>query len=127
MTKKVTFGTVWNLGLKLPEVEKTTMYGGSALKVRGRMFACQAVNKSAEPNSLALFVDFDQRDSLIAEDPDTYYVTAHYVNYPCVLVRLSRVQADTLRDLLNAAWRFEISKAKPKPKLRRRRVAVSKK
>jgi hypothetical protein len=37
---------------------------------------------------------------------DTYYLKDHYVNYPCVLVRLSRVRADALRDLIAGAHRF---------------------
>ena len=30
----------------------------------------------------------DQRDALIAEAPDVYYLKPHYEPYPCVLVRL---------------------------------------
>jgi hypothetical protein len=48
-------------------------------------------------------------------------VTDHYVNYPIVLVRLSQLRIDELRDLLHSAWRFVASKksriagsAKPK-------------
>lgn len=70
------------------------------------MFACLAINRSAEPNTLAVCIDFDQRDELIAEQPRTYYLTDHYVNYPCVLVRLSRIREDALRDLLLMGWRF---------------------
>jgi hypothetical protein len=32
------------------------------------------------------------------------------VNYPAVLVRLSRIHPDALRDLLGAAWRFVTAK-----------------
>ena len=104
--KKVSFDMVRELGLALPDVEAGTAYGSPALKVRGKMFACVAINRSAEPDSLAIRVAFDQRDDLIAADPNTYYVTDHYVNYPCVLVRLTRVHPDALRDLLLMAWRF---------------------
>ena len=126
MAKKITFDTVWKLGLEMPEVEKTTTYGASALKLRGQLLACVAINKSAEPNSLMLRIDFDQRDGLLAEDPATYYVTDHYVNYPAVLVRLSRIRQDTLRDLLNGAWRFVMSKTKEKRQSRRRTVVGKK-
>lgn len=51
-------------------------------------------------------VDFDQRAELLAADPKTYYLKDHYVNYPVVLVRLTHVHADTLRDLLLMGWRF---------------------
>jgi hypothetical protein len=43
---------------------------------------------------------------LLAADPDVYYVTDHYLNYTAVLVRLSRVTPDVLRDLLGMAHKF---------------------
>jgi hypothetical protein len=102
----------------LPDVEVTTSWGAPALKVRGKMFVCQAINKSAEPNTLAVRMDFAQRDALIEEDPTTYYLKEHYRDYPCVLVRLSRVHPDALRDLVQGAYRF-VSEAAPKRRARR--------
>jgi hypothetical protein len=64
------------------------------------------VNKQAEPHSLAVRIDFDHRAAMLAEVPAVYYVTEHYVPYPMVLVRMSRINRDALRDLLNAGWRF---------------------
>jgi hypothetical protein len=55
-------------------------------------------------------MDFADRDALIEDDPGTYYLKDHYVGYPCVLVRLSRVHADALRDLVKGAYRFVTSK-----------------
>jgi hypothetical protein len=90
----------------LPDVEVTTAWGASALKVRGKMFACVAINKSAEPNSMVVRMDMAQRDLLIEEEPATYYLTDHYVGYPCVLVRLSRVSPEALGDLIRGAHRL---------------------
>jgi hypothetical protein len=104
--KRITFDTVRKVGLGLPDVEEGTAYGSPALKVRGRMFTCLASHRSAEPGTLVVLVDFSQRDALIAERPDIYYLTDHYVNYPSVLVRLSRIQPDALRDLLLMSRRF---------------------
>jgi len=104
--KKITFDTVREMGLALPDVDEGTVYGSPALKVRGKMFACLAVHRSAEPDTLAVRIDFDQREELMAADPDTYYLTDHYVNYPAMLVRLTRVHPDALRDLLLMAWHF---------------------
>ena len=94
------------MGRALPDVEASTSWGAPALKVRGTMFACRAIHKSAEPDSLVVRMDFDQRDEMIAADPETYYLTDHYVGYPCVLVRLARVHRDALRDLLLTGWQF---------------------
>jgi len=51
-------------------------------------------------------IDLEHRAELIAAAPDVYYVTDHYINYPSVLVRLSRIHPDALRDLLRMAWTF---------------------
>jgi hypothetical protein len=103
---KITFNIVREIGLALSDVEEGTMYDSPALKVRGGLLTCLAVNKSAEPDSLVVAIDFDQRSGLLAEAPETYYVTDHYVDYPVVLVRLSQIRIDQLRDLLGSARRF---------------------
>src|SRR6266849_2412752 len=103
---KVTFDMVRKIGLALPDVEEGTMYGSPALKVRGRLLTCLAIHKSAEPESIVVRTDFDERSGLLADEPGTYYLTDHYVNHPVVLVRLSRIQIDQLRDLLGSAWRY---------------------
>ena len=69
------------------------------------MSACQAINKDAEPNSLMIRMPIDQREELIAEQPDVYYLKPHYEPHPCVLVRLGKVHRDALKDLLTGAWR----------------------
>jgi hypothetical protein len=48
-------------------------------------------------------VDLDDRAELLAAAPDVYYVTDHYLGYSAVLVRLSRITPDVLRDLLGMA------------------------
>ena len=103
---KIGFDVVRRMGLALPNVEEGTVYGSPALKVGGKMFACIAIHSSAEPDSLAVRMEFDQRDELIAADPKTYYLTDHYLDYPCVLVRLARVHPDALPDLLRMGWQY---------------------
>jgi hypothetical protein len=116
---KVTWDTVRKIGLTLPEVEDSTAYGSPALKVRGTLLACIAVNKSAEPGTLAMRMDLDQRNALIAEAPDKYYLTDHYAPYPSVLVRLSRVGTEELRDLLGASWRYVTTRQQRAPAKRK--------
>ena len=111
---KVTFDTVREIGRALPEVEDSTAYGSMALKVRGKLLACVPTNKSAEAGSLMVRIDLEQRAGLLEEAPETYYVTDHYRDYPSVLVRLSKITADELRDLLGAAWRFVVADSQKK-------------
>jgi hypothetical protein len=119
--KKITFDTVREIGLALPDVTEGTTYRSPALKVRGKMFACLAVHRSAEPDSLVVQVDFDQRAQLIAADPSTYYLTDHYVNGPVVLVRLNRIHEDALRNLLQMGWSF-VSSRERRRRIKKRRV-----
>ena len=114
------FGDVRTFALALPGVEESTMYGGPAVKLRGRLMACMTTHKSAEPGTLAVCIPFEDRDELIAAEPDVYYTKPHYVEYASVLVRLSRVHPDALRDLLHSAWRFAGSKMPRKRKISRR-------
>ena len=116
--KTLTFDSVRQIGLALPDVETGTTYGSPALKVRGRMFACMAIHRSAEPGSLALRLAVDQRDELIAAEPSIYYLTDHYIDYPVVLVRLARVSEEALRDLVRMAWTFE-STRRPRRRVKR--------
>lgn len=118
---KIDFDTVRDIGLTLPGVEESTAYGFPALKVHGKLLACVPANPSAEPASLAVRVDFDDRAELLAEAPDVYYVTEHYVDYDAVLVRLSRITPDLLRDLLGMAYKFVSSRATSRSPSRKKR------
>jgi hypothetical protein len=120
MPRASKFKPVEAVGRTLPDVEVTTTWGKPALKVRGRMFVCIASHKSAEPDTLVVMMDFAERDALIEDDPDTYYLKEHYVGYPCVLVRLARVQPDALRDLVTGAHRYVSAKSRSAKRGRRR-------
>lgn len=112
--RKIDFDVVREIALVLPDVEESTIHGVPSLKVRGRLLTCPALHKSAEPDSLAVRIDVDQRTELIAADPSVFYVTEHYEKYPTVLVRLSAIKRKALRELLETAWRF----ASPRKKTR---------
>lgn len=69
-------------------------------------------------------VGFDDRAELLAAAPDVYYVTDHYLNYNAVLVRLSRITQDVLRDLLGMSHKFVTADAARRSPSRRRRKPV---
>ena len=117
----VNFDTVRDIALRLPGVEESTAYGVLALKVHGKLLACVPANRSAEPSSLVVRVDFDDRAEMLGADPTVYYVTDHYVGYSAVLVRLSRINPDALRDLLGMAYKFVTRNATPRSLARKRR------
>jgi hypothetical protein len=115
MPPRSDFPAVESIGRTLPDVEVTTAWGSPALKVHGKMFACMAAHKSAEPGTLVVMMDIVERDALIEDAPGIYYLKEHYVNYPCVLVRLSRIRADALRDLVTGAYRYVSARTRKKP------------
>jgi len=120
MTRTLDFDAVRDIGLALPGVEESTVYGVPALKVGGKLLACVPANRSAEPASLVVRIGFDDRAGLLAEAPDVYYVTDHYVGYDAVLVRLSRVDRDVLRDLFRMAYTFVTRNAVARSPARKR-------
>jgi hypothetical protein len=101
----MTFEDVRKIALKFPHVEDGTSYGTPALKVKKKFF----VRLREDGDSLVIGVPFEERDALMAEQPETYYITDHYLKYPYVLVRLSKVSEDALRDLLKGAYRGTLS------------------
>ena len=83
--RPVTWDTVRQLALALPEVEEGTSYGTPAFRVRGKLFT--RLHDSGE--SIVLRIDPDERTMRMKVDPESYYITDHYLNYPYMLVRLS--------------------------------------
>ena len=93
-------------------MEESTIHGAPSLKVRGKLLTCPAIHRSAEPNTLAVRIDRTERAKLVEAEPSFYYVTDHYLDYPTVLVRLSRIDRNSLKNLLGMAWRFASSQSK---------------
>lgn len=105
--RKNSFDPVSTIGLLLPGVRATTRYDGSpVLKLGGCFMAGLATYRSAEPDTLVVRVNLEERKLLLDEAPETYYVTDYYRRYPIVLVRLSRIDRDALRDLLSVSKRL---------------------
>jgi hypothetical protein len=116
-----TFETVRTVGLALPDVEASTRYDGSAvLKVGGCFMAGMASHRSAEPQTLVVRISFEERECFIEDAPETYYVTDYYRPHPVVLVRLSRIDQDALRDVLSVSRRLTLVKAGRRGAIRRR-------
>ncbi len=119
------FDIVRTVGLALPDVEATTKYDGSpVLKVVGIFMAGLATHPSAEPDTLVVRAGLEDRERLVEDAPETYYLTDYYRSDPLVLVRLSRVQPEALRDLLSVSCRMKTAKARRRRPLRSARSLV---
>jgi hypothetical protein len=103
---------VFAIGLQLPGVTRETKYDGSpVLRVNGCFVAGIASHHSAEPGSIVARCALEDREWLLSEAPETYYVTDYHRPYPIVLARLAKLGDDALRDLLSASWRLRMEKA----------------
>jgi hypothetical protein len=104
----VTYDSVRRLALALPNVEESRSYGTPALKVGGKLF----VRLHQDLDKIVLKMPFDRREEMMTADPQTYFITDHYAEYPYILVSLAHVRADALPDLLNIAYRAAASPEK---------------
>jgi hypothetical protein len=104
----MTFDDVRKIALAWPEVEDGTSYGTPALKVRKKLLA----RLREDGDSLVMpGVPLDERDMLLERAPKVFYFTAHYRDYPMVLIRLSRAKRADVEPLLRRQWRTLASKA----------------
>jgi hypothetical protein len=99
----MTFDDVRAIALAWPGVEDSISYGTAALKVKGKFLT----RLKEDGDSLVIKgVEFDERDMLIEADPEVFYITDHYRNWPTVLIRLSKAQRGTVESFLLRYWRI---------------------
>jgi hypothetical protein len=102
----VTFEAVRRAALSLVKVEEGTAWRFPAFRTGGKLFLCFR----EDLDSVVVRASFEQRDEMIAADPETYYTTDHHRNYPWVLARISQLRPDAVNDLLQMAWRAATQK-----------------
>jgi hypothetical protein len=115
MPEQPTWESVHRFLVQLPETEFDAgrmVFPNGVVRVRGKVIAYPAGGDRGSPPDAQLGEEFvfvkappAEREALLNEDPVTYFLTPHYVNSPGVIVRLSTVDPDDLRELLVEAWR----------------------
>lgn len=98
----VSFDTARELALALPGVEEYLCYGTPAFRVGKKLLA----RLREDGDTLVVKIEDSRRELLLQVDPQTYFMEPHYLGYPVVLLRLSRVKADSLARLLEDGWRM---------------------
>jgi len=112
----VTFAAVRKFALSLENVEEGMSYGTPGFRVGGVLF----LRFHQDGESLVVRTDFEQREELLAADPGSYYITDHYVKYEWILVRVARVQAEALRDLIRWAHKSAAAEKHRAPRRKKR-------
>jgi hypothetical protein len=102
----VDFDQVRKIALALPDVEEGMAYGTPAFRVRGKFLARLHDNGEA----LIIRIGEFERRALMEVEPDTYYITDHYVRSPYVLIRFAKADPGDVRRLFEQAWRTQAPK-----------------
>ncbi|MEF3302975.1 MmcQ/YjbR family DNA-binding protein [Paenibacillus sp. GYB003] len=97
---------VRRMALSLPEATEREAWGTPAFRVKDKIFA----RMLEDGRSLAIKAPEDERWLLSESEPDTYSVPPHYRNYSMMVVRLSRIDPDSLKAHLIQAWRLTAPK-----------------
>jgi hypothetical protein len=110
-----TWDDVRRIALALPATSEALSRGNAHWRVKDRGFAWERpLNRTdvealgaAAPSGPILGVrvaDVGVRQALIAGDPEVYFTIPHFDGYPAVLVRLDRIEAAELEELVAEAW-----------------------
>ena len=105
----ITYETVREIALALPNVEDGLSYGDAALKVGGKHLF---VRWREDLDAIVLKTTFEEREDLMAADPKVYFITDHYLNYEYVLVNLKTVSSEALTDMIRRSYTFALGKKK---------------
>ena len=94
----------------------STWYGTPGLKVAGKGFA--RLRTEAE-GGLVLMCSVEEKERLLESGEPAYYTTPHYDGHGSIIVDLSKIDPDALRELIVQSWRMKAT-----PKLRARYQAL---
>jgi len=111
-----TWNDVRKLALALPGTsEEATSSGNRAWIVNKKFFAWERPLRKSDlaalgdkaPKGAILGVrvaDLEMKDVLLASNPRLYFTTPHFDGYPAVLIRLGKISAKELKDVIIEAW-----------------------
>ena len=102
----VTFEQVREMMLAFPGVEEGSSYGTPGFRANGKF-----MSRLREDDVLVLKpVDEVERQFLMETQPKAFFITDHYRGSDAVLVRLSKVHAGELQELIERSWSSLASK-----------------
>jgi hypothetical protein len=110
-----TWEDVRQIALALPETSERTSHGSRQWRVKDKGFVWERPLRQKEIQTLqeaapdgpilaARVEHLVAKEALLAEDPTIYFTTSHFDGYAAILVRLERIAADDLQELITEAW-----------------------
>jgi hypothetical protein len=103
------------LALSMPQTTKEASDDGRpSYSVHGKLFCCHRSRRrdALDPETgerlddVLMFrvTDIGVKELLLADDRGVFFTTPHFDGYPAVLVRLDRIAAEDLEELIVEAW-----------------------
>ena len=96
----MTYDELVALAREYPEVDESTSYGDPAVKRKGR--AMFALKKDGE--TVAMKMDWENRDRFLGDQPDVFYITEHYYGWPWLLVRLAELTPELGEEIVRLSY-----------------------
>jgi len=95
---------VARLAEALAGVRRTTRDGLAEWRYHGRLVARQL-----DDVHLIIRADFDYRDSILRQFPETFSVPTRYIKHMMVVADLAKGDAGPVEDAIEAAWQLQRS------------------
>jgi hypothetical protein len=90
------------IALSFPGTEERLSYGTPAIFIGKTVFVRIGTR---EPDTIQINTSsLEERDHLVAADPETFFITDHFKDYKAALARRSKLDAKTFRALLERRW-----------------------
>jgi hypothetical protein len=106
--------TVRRIATSLPEAQDGSGPDSLHFSVRGKQFAWSFLERVEDKKPriprldvLAVRCAASEKEGLLASDPEKFFTTDHYRGFPAILVRLAKIDAKEMRELLTEAWRCQ--------------------
>jgi hypothetical protein len=100
----VEIGEVAHLAQDFAGVRYTVPEGLAEWRYHGRLVARQL-----DDEHVVIRADFDYRDSILRQFPETFSVPTRYIKHMMVVADLARGDAGAIEDALEAAWELQRS------------------
>lgn len=110
-----TWAQVRRYALALPGVTEKTSYGTAAWVVNKHLFVWERPLRKSDLAALgdtapkgpilgARMADLEMKEAVLRSDPSVFFTIPHFDGYPAVLVRLEKISAKSLKELVIEAW-----------------------
>ena len=101
----VSYAAVRDIALTYPHVEEGFIFGTPSLHVGRKLMA----RLREDGQTLAIKLPIAERSDYFELNPDTFFITDHYRDYPMILVDLPSVRREIIVELVEKAWRVVAS------------------